>query len=94
MRILLGACRWIGDTDLCEHGDGAFGGFFPRRLRVYAHHFRDLIANGEHWIERRHRLLKNYRHAIAANGAQLFIGEREQVESVKTNCASRLDATG
>ena len=94
VRILLGAHRRIRNANLREHCHCPSPRFLSRGLGVYAHDFRDLITDGEHWIERRHGLLENHRHAIAANGAQLFIREREQVESIKSNCAPRLNATG
>src|SRR4029078_13097869 len=53
-----------------------------------------LIADDEHGIERRHRLLENHRDAVAADAADLVISGGGEVFSLKFNCAGRLDSSG
>ena len=46
---------------------------------VQAHGFADLIADGEHRVERRHRLLKDHRDPVAADLAHLVERQLQQV---------------
>ena len=57
-----------------------------------AHDFGDLLADGEHGIERGHRLLEDHRDLLAADLPELAVGEVEQVLAVEQNLAAGLDA--
>ncbi len=41
--------------------------------------FRNLIADGENRIQRRHRFLKDHRDVFAANAAHLFLRQCQQI---------------
>ena len=66
------------------------------RARVmHAHDFGDLIADLEHGIERRHRFLKDHRHARAADlRASTFRRASTRFVSVEVDLAARFDASG
>ena len=57
-----------------------------------AHHLGDLVADGEHRIERGHRLLKHHGHARAADIAHGFFADLRQVLAVEQDFAACLDA--
>ena len=44
-------------------------------------HFRDLVANGERGVERRHRLLEDHRDPVAAQFAHRGVRQRAQVRA-------------
>jgi hypothetical protein len=46
---------------------------------VHPDHLGDLVADREDRVERRHRLLEDHRDPVAADRAQLALGEGEQV---------------
>nr|GEY68439.1 hypothetical protein [Tanacetum cinerariifolium] len=48
------------------------------RPLMAGHALGDLIANGEHRVERGHRLLKDHRHAVATHVQQALIGHAQQ----------------
>jgi hypothetical protein len=50
-----------------------------RLALVQAHRLGDLIADGEHRVERRHRLLEDHADAIAADRAHVLLGQRQQI---------------
>ncbi len=54
-------------ADDAQHLGAPFGG---RELRVFAQHFVDLVTTGHDRVQRRHRLLKDHRHARRAQFAQ------------------------
>ena len=53
-----------------------------------ADRFRDLIADLENGIERRHRLLEHHRDVIAAHVAHLLFGEIGEVAVLESNLAA------
>src|SRR5881628_3262254 len=55
--------------------------------------FRDLIAYREHRIERRHRLLEDHGDLIAAHGAELGRGEREEIAAFELDQAPGEDVS-
>src|SRR4029079_150264 len=61
---------------------------------VHARDLRNLITNGKDGVERRHRLLKDHRDAIAADIADRFVAESDDVLSLELDAASGLDAAG
>src|SRR5215204_3538225 len=68
----------------------------PRRLArgalVHAHHLGDLLADGEHRVERRHRLLEDHRDPVPADSPDVLLPERQQVAPLEQHAAPRFDA--
>src|SRR6185436_18459074 len=52
-----------------------------------AHGLADLIADGEHRVQRRHRLLEDHRDPVAADRAHLGLGQGEQVPAAVADLA-------
>src|SRR4029078_10384228 len=71
VRVLFGSLVRRGNAGEREGLDGEVPRLPPAEPGVDARHLRHLIADGEDGIERRHRLLKNHRYAIAADAAHL-----------------------
>ena len=69
VRILVDAAVRFGDADQAQHIDGFFPGRLLVELLVQNDGFHDLVADGEHRIQRSHRLLENHGNIIAANFA-------------------------
>ena len=59
----------IGDLDLPQQVDGARAGRLLAHAPVQPQHLDDLVADGVHRRERRHRLLEDHRDLVAAHGA-------------------------
>ena len=57
-------------------------------------YFRDLVSYGENWIEGRHGLLKNHRDPVAADVADLFIAQRDEILALELDATARLDSPG
>src|SRR3954466_1488612 len=55
--------------------------------------FRNLLSDGEDWIQRSHRVLKDHRYVVAAGRAHLGIRELQQILSIEKNLA-RDDLSG
>ena len=64
----------------------------PRRAAVHQQRLRDLVADREDRIERRHRLLEDQRDLGAAHLAHLALGERQQVAALEADRARRRSA--
>src|SRR5262249_45244479 len=47
----------------------------------------ELPPDGEHWIEARHRLLKDHRDVVAANAPHLLVGEVEKIDAPEADGA-------
>ncbi len=65
----------------------------PVRAAVHDQGFRDLVADREHRIQRRHGLLEHERDVGAADLAQLFLRKRQQIAAPESHAASE-DAAG
>ena len=91
MRILVRALRRRRDADDLEHLDGALPRLLLRAAVVNPHDLGDLIADREHRIQRRHRLLKDHRDARAANPAHRLFVERDEILAVELDDAAGLD---
>ena len=88
MRILFKASRRIGDTDAIEHRQ-RFRFRRPAVQPLIAHqNFAHLAANGQHRIQRRHRVLENHRNLTAANPPHLLRRFLRQVIAAKANAAA------
>ncbi|MNY06148.1 hypothetical protein D3C86_1388930 [compost metagenome] len=83
MRILLVNAGGIADFHRIEHGQRLFAGFLFRSLEVAQIGFRYLIADPADGIEGEFRILKDHRHAPAANLQHLFLIEREKIEAIE-----------
>ena len=92
VRILPGTHRWIGNADLRQHVDRALPRLPFRYRGVHPDHFGDLIANGQHGIQRRAGFLKDHRDVLSADPTQWLIGEREEVLATESNHAPGFDA--
>ncbi len=53
--------------------------------------FADLFFDRVQRVQRAHGLLKNHRHAVAAQAAQLLVAGADQIQPVVTNRALRAD---
>ena len=60
-----------------------------RHLEVRPDPFGDLVADGEHRIERRHRILEDHADAPAANAAERLALEREHVGIAEADARCR-----
>ena len=61
---------------------------------VDAQGFGDLVADGAHRVEGRHRFLEDHAKLVAAQGAHLGLWPIEQVDPVKTGSATRARPVG
>src|SRR5882762_2627613 len=84
----------VGDTDELEHLDGAGPPGPARQTLVDDGRLGDLIAHGEHRIERRHRLLEDHRDLVATDGPQLAGLEGQQVAPFELDEAPGADMAG
>ena len=75
----------IRDADRLEQLDGTVPGLALGHVSVGADHLRDLVADAIHGIERRHRILKDHRDALAAHGSKPLIVELHEVLTVEPN---------
>ncbi|BDE05869.1 hypothetical protein WPS_11450 [Vulcanimicrobium alpinum] len=55
---------------------------------MQARRFRDLFPDGEHGVERRHRILKDHRDVAAADLAHLGFALRQQVLAFEEDAAA------
>ncbi len=77
---LVDAFLGIGDLHLGQGGDGAFARLGLAHLRaVQAQGLDDLVADGEHRVQRGHGLLEDHGDAAAANGTPPFLGQGQHV---------------
>ncbi len=84
-----------GDTDEAHQFGGAVQRCGARAALVARQHFRHLRADREGGVEAGHRLLKDHRHAVAAQPRHLAIRQRCQIDAGKAHLVGRaLAATG
>jgi hypothetical protein len=57
---------------------------------VQAQAFRDLLADREERVERRHRLLEDHRDVRAANAAHLLLGLLQQIVAVEQDAPAQI----
>ena len=89
MRILLEPARAVGDADELEQFEGACRRLLVVHLQMNLQGLHHLLADGQHRIERGHRLLENHRDVAAALLAHLLLGEVEQVLPFEQDLALR-----
>ncbi len=75
VRIVGHAPRCRGDADFLQHLDGACVDRALRQAFMRADGFHDLLADGEHRVQRGHRLLEHHGDAWAAHSLHSCIGE-------------------
>ena len=73
--------------DLAEHLDRPVPGRLLGRPSGGADRLGDLVADGEHRVERRHRLLEDHGHGVAADVAHLVVRELQQVAAIEQDLA-------
>ena len=89
MRVVVRPASGFGHSNRLEQFDGAAPGLGPRRAAVDDDRLGDLVADGEHRVERGHRLLEDQRDAGAAHLPHLAFRERQQIASVEEHAARR-----
>src|SRR5262249_11867116 len=85
VRIVAEPLRGRGDPDMVEHLDRALPLRTGRNALVRAHRLHDLLADGQHRIERSHRLLKDHGNSGAANLLQARLRKLRQVLAVEVH---------
>ena len=78
----------LGNADLAQQLDRALARLRARHAHVQPQHFLELQADGEHRVQRRHRLLEDHRDVGAAQLAQL--ADRQRRASCGRRRGSRL----
>ena len=94
VRIRVDALLGRRDADELEHLDRDLARLAPRLALVQPHRLADLIADGEHRVERRHRLLEDHRDPVAADRAHLGGRQREQILAAVLDRARRRSGPG
>src|SRR5262249_3162366 len=74
--------------------DRAYTGLRPGHAAVAHQRFGNLLADRVAWIERRHRLLENHRHLVAAQGAHVGVRKIKQVDAVEADRAGNFGRLG
>ena len=87
MRVIPQPAGRVGNANPLQQRPGALIRLLPRRVAVQPDRFRHLFADGQHGIERRHRLLEDHGDAVAPNGADGVVIQGQQVLPVKEYAA-------
>ena len=88
MRVLVHALVGRWNAHLLEHLNGLRARAGRVQSGVQLERFTNLIAHGEHRVERGHGLLKNHRDAVAAHLAHAFFAGLDQVFALKQHLAA------
>ena len=88
MRVRAGTRGRVRYADLAEQLDGARPRLAPRDRTVETDRLRDLIADREDRVERRHRLLEDHRDAGATHRAHLGLRDGEKIAAVEAHLAA------
>ena len=87
-----GYCRarsaGVRDADLGEQVDGPAPRRGLRRPRVRRDHLGDLVADAEHRVQRRQRVLEDHREVAAAHAPLLRLGQVEQRAALQAATAA------
>jgi hypothetical protein len=85
VRILAQPLAGGGDADALEQVHGAVAGFAARHAAVTQQRLLELVADRVGRVERRHRLLEDHRHAVAAQVRHHRLGHADDglAEEVK-----------
>jgi hypothetical protein len=87
VRVLLHAAVGVGDVHELQHLDRLVHGRPPAQPFMEPQGLGDLLAAGEHGVERRHRLLEDHRDFFAANLPHLAGGQIHEVPAVVEDLA-------
>ena len=79
VRVVLHPPPGLGDADELEHLPRPVHRLALARSLVDANRLGDLLADGVHRVERRHRLLEDHRDLVAADALHLAVAERHEV---------------
>ena len=83
MRILVDALLRRRHAHESQHGDGLFPCDLLGIAKVDTKHLTDLIADGKHRVETRHRLLKDHADAVTADSPHAHFAELENIGVTK-----------
>ena len=82
MRVGVDARLRVGDADLAQEVDSLRTGLLARGAVMDANRFRDLIADGEHRVQARHRILKDHCDVAAAELGHAILGQVQEVDDL------------
>src|SRR5215831_427663 len=85
MGIVIKAALRIGNAHDLEHVACSLARLLTAQPLMDAQGFRNLVANGEDRIERRHWLLENHSDTIAAKVAHFGFAERQQIDAIEAD---------
>ncbi len=88
VRIFLEPAALVRDMDGAQHLRRAVERRPAAQPLVQHADLGDLLADGQHGIERRHRVLEDHRDRIAANPPHLRLAELQQVASLEQDPAA------
>ena len=83
MWVTIDAIRRVGDADMLEHLNRVRTGLLSGVTKVQLRHFHQLPGHAHERIEGSHRILKDHRHALAAQSANLARRQFQDIASVK-----------
>ena len=87
VRIFVDAARRQRDADLGQRLDGPLARLLLAHAAMGAQRLGDLLADGEHRIERAHRLLEDHADLPAAHLAHLARADRQQIAALEAHLA-------
>jgi hypothetical protein len=73
----------VGNADRRQQFERPFPRRLPGKPEVAFEHLAQLVTDGQHRVEAGRRLLKNHRHAAAANATHLGFGQAQQIASLE-----------
>jgi hypothetical protein len=88
--FVIDALFGIGDANFSQERNRLFAGHLLAHALVQNDGFHDLRTDGEHGIERRHRLLKDHADVAPADRLHFALGQAHQIAAEKRD-AARLD---
>ncbi len=83
MRVIMNLARRVGQPDRFEQLDGASSRLGSAGFPVDEQRFCDLIADGEHRVQRRHWLLENQRNLCATHAPHLGLWQSQQIAATE-----------
>src|SRR4051794_4681780 len=87
MRVIVQAAGGIGDLHQLEHLHRAGERVLVGEALVAAKHLGDLLADGEHRVERGHRLLENETDILGPDVVQFVACERHEIAALEQDLA-------
>jgi hypothetical protein len=84
VRIAVQHLFGVGQAHFLQQLAGRLARARARQLLVQHDGLDDLVADGEHRVQRGHRLLEDHRDVVAADGAHVFIRRRGQVDLARS----------